>query len=261
MPATASRSASMADSSALEAQQRAFSAHLRDPERIAAPARIESRRMTIYRELVFNNLVDLLGGNFPILRSLGDEDAWHVRVRAFLRDHRSQTPLFTEIAREFIRFLEGRAPEGLDPPFLVELAHYEWSELALGLDEARIDDTAHDPGGDVIDGIPCVSPLARLLAYRFPVHRIGPAFQPEEAPAQPTLILLARDRDDRIGFLAVEPLTALLFERLSANASATGRECLDAVLASLGRDDAALRTSGLAMLGELRRRDVLLGTR
>jgi hypothetical protein len=250
----------MAEPAPLEAQQRAFSAHLRDPDGIAAPPRIEPRRMAIYRELVFNTLVDLLGGNFPILRSLGDESAWHARVRAFLRDHRSQTPLFTEIAREFIRFLEARAPAGLDPPFLVELAHYEWSELALGLDEACIDDLAHDPLGDVIEGVPCVSPLARLLGYRFPVHRIGPAFQPDEAPAQPTLILLVRNRDDQVGFLAVEPLTALLFERLSSNSSASGRECLESVLATIGRDDEALRASGIAMLDELRSRDVLLGT-
>ena len=254
-------SATMAEPGVLEAQQRGFSAHLRDPDGAPAPPGIEPRRMAIYRELVFNNLVDLLGGNFPILRSLADDTAWHARVRAFLRDHRSQTPLFPDIAREFIRFLETRAPAHDDPPFLTELAHYEWSELALGLDEACIDDVDHDAHGDVIAGIPVVSPLARLLAYRFPVHHIGPDFQPDEAPASPTLILLSRNRMDEIGFLAVEPLTALLFERLAINTSASGRDCLDGVLATISRDDEALRRSGLAMLGELRRRDILLGTR
>lgn len=252
---------SMAEPALLAAQQRAFSAHLRDPDAVAAPPRIEPRRMAIYRDLVFNNLADLLGNNFPILRSLADEATWHGRVRAFLRDHRSQTPLFPEISREFIRFLEARTPTDGDPPFLVELAHYEWSELALGLDEASVEDVGHDTDGDVIDGIPVVSPLARLLAYRFPVQHIGPDFQPDEAPATPTLILLARNRADEIGFLAVEPLTALLFERLVANTAASGRECLDGVLAAIGRDDDALRESGLAMLGEFRRRDILLGTR
>ena len=261
MPARRPAGANMDDVDTLEAQQRGFSAHLRDPDGVPAPPRIEPRRMAIYRELVFNNLVDLLGGNFPILRSLADEATWHARVRAFLRDHRSQTPLFPEIAREFIRFLEARTPADGDPPFLVELAHYEWSELALGLDEACIDDIVHDPDGDVIDGIPVVSPLARLLAYRFPVQHIGPDFQPGDAPANPTLILLSRNRQDEIGFLAVEPLTALLFERLSTNTAQSGRECLDGVLVSIGRDDEALRDSGLAMLGELRHRDILLGTR
>lgn len=254
-------SASMAEPGLLAAQQRGFSAHLRDPDAVPAPPRIEPRRMAIYRDLVFNNLVDLLGGNFPILRSLGDEATWQSRVRGFLRDHRSQTPLFPEIAREFIRFLETRTPVDGDPPFLVELAHYEWSELALGLDESSIDDVEHDALGDVVEGIPVVSPLARLLAYRFPVQHIGPDFQPDEAPATPTLILLSRNRSDEIGFLAVEPLTALLFERLSANATTSGRACLDDVLAAIGRDDHGLRASGLAMLGEFRRRDILLGTR
>ncbi|MBN8480668.1 MAG: putative DNA-binding domain-containing protein [Xanthomonadales bacterium] len=252
----------MAESGGIGAAQLRFGAHLRDPDAVAAPAHIAPRRMAVYRDLVFDNLFDLLGGNFPVLRSLGDADAWRARVRAFLREHRSQTPLFPEIAREFIRFLEARAGAEPDLPFLAELAHYEWSELALAIDEADIAAVAHDPDGDVIDGIPVVSPLARLLAYRFPVHRIGPAFQPAKAPPNPTLILLVRDRADAVGFLEVEPMAALLFEQLAGNATRSGRACLDAVLGTLGRArDDALRASGLHLLEQLRRRDVLLGTR
>ena len=179
----------------------------------------------------------------------------------FLRDHRSQTPLFTEIAREFIRFLEARVGREPDPPFLVELAHYEWSELALALDEADIGEIAHDMHGDVVDGIPLLSPLARLLAYRYPVQHIGPAHRPLEAPAHPTLIVLVRNRTDQVGFLEVEPLTALLFEQLAGNVNMSGRDCLHSVLARLDRDTATLRESGIAILHELVRRDVLLGTR
>ncbi len=239
-----------------------FGAHLRDPEGVAAPAQADARRLAVYRDLVFDNLVDLLGGNFPILRSLENTAAWRARVRAFLREHRSQTPLFPEIAREFIRFLESRAGTSGDPPFLVELAHYEWSELALAIDEAEPCSVAHDPRGDVVDGIPVVSPLARLLAYRFPVHRIGPAFQPAAPPPDPTLILLVRDRADAVGFLEVEPMAALLFEHLAGNETESGRACVDAVLAMLGREDAeSLRAAGLHLLDVLRRRDALLGTR
>ncbi len=106
-----------------------------------------------------------------------------------------------------------------------------------------------------------MSPLARVLAYRFPVHRIRPDYRPDEAPAQPTLILLARDRNDEIRFLEIDALTALLFERLEANTTVTGRAVLDALLAELGRDDDAVRASGVAILNLLRDRDALLGTR
>jgi hypothetical protein len=218
--------------------------------------------MAVYTDLFFNNIESLLSANFPVIRTLYDDDAWRTLVRGFYSEHRCHTPLFTEIAREFIRWLEARRDTGAgDAPFLVELAHYEWSELCAEIDEADIAAVPHDPLGDVVDGIPVVSPLARVLAYRFPVHRICADFQPAQAPPNPTLILLTRDRGDELRFLEVDALTALLFERLAANAQMTGRECLEALLAELGRDDEAARASGLATLDRLRDRDALLGSR
>jgi hypothetical protein len=246
--------------SATHALQRAFAAHVRDPAHAPAPAGIEPRRMAVYTELFFNNVESLISANFPVMRSLYGDDEWRAFVRAFYRDHACHTPLFTDLARELMRYLDTRADAG-DPPFLAELAHYEWSELALTIDEAEIEHVAHDPRGDVVDGIPAVSPLARVLAYRFPVHRIRPDYRPAEAPAQPTLILLVRDRSDAIRFVEIDALTALLFERLVANTTASGRAVLDALLAELGRDDDAVRASGLAILNLLRDRDALLGTR
>jgi hypothetical protein len=244
------------------AVQRAFAAHLRDPDRWPAPADVEPRRMAVYADLFFNNIAGLLAANFPVIRSLHDEGAWRALVRAFYRGHRCHTPLVTDIAREFIRYLEDREDAARDEPvFLAELAHYEWSELALSLDESDIAAIPHDRDGDVIDGVPLVSPLARVLAYRFPVHRIRKDYQPSEPPAQPTLILLVRDREEDLHFLEIDALTALLFERLQANTEASGRTCLDALLAELGRDDDAVRESGLAILARLRARDALLGTR
>jgi hypothetical protein len=248
------------DLSATQGVQRAFASHLRDPAHAPAPADVEPRRMAVYAELFFNNVESLVSANFPVMRSLYADAAWRDLVRAFYRDHRCRTPLFTDLAREFIRFLETR-DDANDPVFLAELAHYEWSELALAIDEADDDEVAHDRDGDVVDGIPVVSPLARVLAYRFPVHRIRADYRPNEAPAQPTLILLVRDRDDEIRFLEIDALTALLFERLQANATASGRAVLDALLAELGRDDDAVRASGLSILKHLRERDALLGTR
>ena len=253
--------------SSAQATQRAFAAHMRDPARTPPPADIEPRRIAVYTDLFFNNIDSLLSANFPVIRSLYTDDAWRVLVREFYRDHRCHTPLFTDIGREFIRYLEMRSDETPGPspsqiePFLLELAHYEWSELALTIDESDITAIAHDPDGDVVDGIPLASPLARVLAYRFPVHRIRADFRPQEPPAQPTLILLTRDRDDELHFLEIEPLTALLFERLQRNEAISGRACLDALLAELGRDDEALRESGLAILRRLREREALLGTR
>lgn len=244
----------------MRAQQAAFAAHIRDPQQAPYPPGIEPRRMDVYADLFFNNIEHLLAANFPVIRSLHDEPAWRTLVRDFYRDHRSHTPLFTEIAREFIRYLEARAD--VDPPFLPELAHYEWSELALSLDEHEIAQVPHAPNGDILSGIPVVSPLARVLAYRFPVHRIGAHFRPALPGPQPTLLLLVRDRSDRVRFLEIDPLSALLIERLQANTQHAGLVCLDHLLHELGRgDDPPLRASGIAILTRLRERDALLGSR
>ena len=251
------------EASGLREAQLAFTARIRDPERAPLPAGVDARRMQVYGELFFNNIASLLAANFPVIRSLHDEAQWQARVRGFYREHRSHTPLFTEIAREFIRHLEQRARSGeADPPFLVELAHYEWSELALALDEHDAAGIACEPEGDLLAGIPVVSPLARVLAYRFPVHRIGPDFRPGEPAPQPVFLLLVRDRSDEIRFLEIDALTALLLERLSLDTPHGGLARIDALLADLGRaGEPGLRESAMAILARMRERDVVLGTR
>lgn len=219
--------------------------------------------MAIYADLFFNNAESLLAANFPVIRTLYDDAAWNALVRDFYRDHRSHTPLFTEIAREFIRHLESRAEREFgDPAFLLELAHYEWSELALTLDEHDVADVEHDPDGDLLIGVPIVSPTARVLAYRYPVHRISAAYRPDAPSEQPVLLLLVRDRNDDVRFLEIDALSALLIERLQTNRNASGNECLAALLRDIGRtDDTGLHASGVAILQRLRERDAILGTR
>lgn len=127
----------MAEATGLRAQQFALSRHLRDPDAAPAPDGIEARRLAIYRDLFYNNLQGLLAGNFPVIRKTLDDDAWHALVRAFYAGHRCRTPLFTEIGREFVRWLEAEVDEDASlPPWLPELAHYEWVELALQISDA-----------------------------------------------------------------------------------------------------------------------------
>ncbi len=250
------------ESTSLRERQLAFAAHIRNPEGSPAPSDVDARRMAIYTDLFFNNIESLLAANFPVIRALHDAAGWRTLVRDFYASHRSRTPLFTEIAREFIRHLEHRAEAGsADPLFLVELAHYEWSELALTLDENDLARIEHDPHGNVLEEVPLLSPLVRVLAYRFPVHRIGPDFRPASPGAHPTLILLTRGRDDAVHFLEIDALTALLVERLQANRIDSGRVVLETLLRELGRgDDATLTASGLDILARLQAREAILGT-
>jgi uncharacterized protein len=254
----------MAEGERLRRAQLEFAAHIRDPARAPAPAGIEDRRMAIYRDLFFNNVRDLLGRSFPVLKSLLGEEAWSSMVRDWLVRHRAQTPLFLELPQEFLQYLfEERAPGDDEPPYLAELAHYEWVELALSIDEREPDLPGVDPHGDVLEGRPVLSPLAWSLAYAWPVHRISPDFRPVAAPPEPTRLVVFRDRNDRVGFLEINLVTARLLELLGKVDSPrpTGRACLLQIAAELSHPQPDVVVAGGAtILSELRARDVLLGT-
>lgn len=243
----------------LREQQLELTRHLRDPQQVAAPAGIEERRLAVYRELLFNNIAGLLGGNFPVIRRTLGEPRWLSLVRDFHRDHRSQTPLFPEIAREFLRYLES-LPR-LDPPFLGELAHYEWVELALQISEARIADAPHEPVGDLLDRAPVLSPLAWPLAYEWPVHRLGPDFQPHAPPPAPTLLLLRREPGGNVRFSELSPLAYRLLQRLGEVPRLSGREQLHALAQEAGvTADRSFIAQGRGLLEQMRRSHVVLGT-
>lgn len=253
----------MGDKPAFTRTQFEFAAHIRDPDRHPAPEGIEDRRMAIYRELFFNNVSQLLAKSFPVLRRILGKDRWTALIRDWFVRHRARTPLFLELPREFLHYLEHErsAPSG-DPPFMLELAHYEWVELALSIDEREIDAVEAAPDGDLLEGRPVLSPLAWPLVYRFPVHRISPDFQPESPPEEPTWLVVYRDRTDKVGFLEINRVSARLLELLSRPADApTGRECLERIAAELGHPrPEVVVDGGRAILADLRARDVLLGT-
>lgn len=243
-------------------QQYAFAAHLRNPEANPAPEGIEERRLDVYRELFFNNVKGLLAGTFPVLHSILAKDRWTVLVRDFYHHHISHTPLFLEIPQEFLAWLQEDFEHGDDwPAFMLELAHYEWVELALMVDPQDIDSVAADTDGNILDGIPVISPVAWPLAYAFPVHRIGAQFQPEEPGEQPTFLVVYRKRDDKVGFTEVNGVTARLLELMQENETKTSRELLQQIAGEINHPDPqAVIQGGADILAGLMEQEIVLGT-
>lgn len=240
--------------SVLHDQLHALAAHVRDPATHPGPAGIEDRRLAIYRNLVFNNLDGLLAGTFPVIRRTLGDDAWRELLRRFLATHRSETPLFTRLGLEFMAFLA--RTEYPARPWLAELADYEWTELGLQLAEASV--LPQDAQADLLDACPRLSPLAWPRAYRWPVQQIGPGFQPQYAPAQPTLLLLRRDDSGRVHFSQLSPLLYRLLELADGNTARSCRALLRQLAAEAGQHDtAAFLQEALPMLARLRQEGVL----
>jgi hypothetical protein len=239
--------------------QYAFAAHLRDPRRHRAPRGIEPRRLKVYTELFYNNVEGFLAAGFPVIRRITPDARWHAMARDFLARHQSHQPLFHRIAGEFLRYLEHTRRAKDDPPFLRELAHYEWVELALSV--AAVEAPRANPRGDLLAGVPVVSPLAWPLEYRFPVHRIGADHQPEAPPAQPTYLVVWRDADDEVKFMEANAVTARLLQLVGPGRT-TGRKALMRIARELKHPQPEVVVAeGAAILRGLRERGIILGTR
>ena len=241
---------------------RSLAAHLRDPSHHPAPAGIEDRRMQIYRRLFIGNVRSLLSGNFPVAAKILGELEFSKLVRHFYAEHQSITPYFPEIAREMLRYIEANPDAWSERwPYLYELMHYEWVELALAISAEDIADVAHRSDGDLLDGVPVVSPVAWRLAYHFPVEQLSADYTPDEPPAEPTFLVVWRDREDQVRFLKLNPLTAQLIANIAEQPGPSGREHLVALAQATGAPDSeTFVQAGLGMLEDWRSRDIVLGT-
>jgi uncharacterized protein len=242
--------------------QVAFAAHLRDPAHNPPVSGVEDRRMAIYRQLFFSSIEGLLAGNFPVLkRLLAGGDAWQPLVRRFYADHGAATPYFPRIAGEFVTWLEEQQGALALPDWAAELAHYEWLEVELGIDETELPLAAVDAEGDLLAGRPALSPLASAVAYAWPVHRLAPGAVPAEPPSLATRLVVCRDREDRIGFMELNAVTWRLLEHLEGRSGPSGRAVLERIAAELGRSDIqTIVGAGAEILRRLRERDIVLGT-
>ena len=244
-------------------QQYAFAAHIRDPEQNPRPIDIEARRMKVYCELFYNNVEGFMANTYPVLRSILPDERWHDLIRDYFSRHRSPTPLFPEMPREFLKYLENeRSFEPGDPPFMLELAHYEWVELALSILDEKIDQHKFSIQGDVLKEIPVVSPAAWLLSYCYPVHKISMEFQPQTPDRETTHLIVYRDKCDEIHFIEANPVTARLMQLMADNERKNGETLLSQIAAELNhpRPDIVISGGG-EILNNFLHRGILLGTR
>ncbi len=252
------------DDRSFQDKQYAFAAHIRDPENTIAPADIEDRRMAIYRKLFFNNLSSLLGTFFPVIKKLLSKQQWRAAIRGFMKVHRAKTPYFLQLPEEFLAFLQNEYRE-LDEsfPFITELAHYEYADLALRVSPNENDLSDVEADGDLLGQCPVKSELAWAFAYHYPVHRIAEDFIPTEALQQPAYLAVYRRDDDIVRFLELNAVTAALLDAIENNDNGlSGEDLLRKLATDMNYPDAdALVKHGADALREMKQLQILVGTR
>jgi hypothetical protein len=240
-----------------------FTAHIRNPQQFSYHPEnetpIEARRLKVYEELFFNNIQDFFSNLFPVCKQILGEARWNELVREYMVKHQAQTPLFHQLGEEFLLFLQTEySPLETDPEFLLELAHYEWVELALAVSEEQ-SFIPKEQAEINLDNQYQLSPLAWLLAYEWPVHEVSADVQPTEKPNSATTLLVYRTEDsdgnEKVDFMN---LTPLLYQWLAAFPEFdTAREALLSVTANLQIDETALFDFAQQTLQELQQLAIL----
>lgn len=223
--------------------QRSFIDYIRDPSR-PLPEGTDERRMSVYRELFFNNVNGFVSNAFPVLCSLYSEQAWRKIVQQFFVSHDCQTPLFIEIAQEFLLFLQHEyQADDNDPDFMLELAHYEWLELNVATERdnplhVMITDQAIDCGQLVL------SDSAQIAQYHYEVHRISPEYQPCSPQAQPSFFCVYRDAEEEVCFLQLNPLSAQVLAYLAEHQGVSYQQLVEWLSATFVEMDPQILAQG-----------------
>lgn len=244
-------------------QQIAFAANIRAPKIHEIPEGIPPRRMELYQELLFNNINSVLSTAFPVLRRIFDDKQWYPLVRDFFANHKATSPIFHHIPEEFLRYLQYIRKNNEDPPWLYELAHYEWVETALALSQIELDDINCDTHGDLMSGIPVVSPLAWVQLYAYPVQAISEHNLPDTKPSTPTYLVVYRNHDYHVKFMHVNDFSyALLLLLSDEHNTLTGCEALNQLIRLTNHPNPAMVIDGGAQtLEQLRSLAIILGTK
>jgi len=243
----------------LKAKQLEFSAYIRDPFNNSKPADVAQQRMETYRELFFNNIDSFLSSNFPVLRKILDDTQWFELSQDFFAKHPCKTPYFSEIPEEFIDYLQNERQNNTDHPFLLELAHYEWVEMALSISKEEINANTDEFITNLAEESLALSALAWPLVYQFPVQQISPSFLPETAPEQATYLLVYRNIDDEVNFIQIPAMTYRLLQLIQNNSGLSCNDCLIKVAEESAHPEPnIIIDAGLQVLKNLAKKNIIL---
>lgn len=181
-----------------------FGKYLRDPEHETLPNGVLPRRAKIYEDLLFNNVCGFINSCFPICKTLLKDKEWLSLSRSFFRDWRCSSPRFNDIPKEFLDYLVSDVAPEISYPWFIQLAHYEWVELAVD----TFDESGLEPSLSVENHAVHVTPSLHNLIYDWPVHQISHDFLPTEM--QQTFLLVYRTPDNNVSFTEINAATSAL---------------------------------------------------
>ena len=227
----------IADKHQFQQHQQAFTHWIRHPEHAPLPNRVSTQRMTIYRELVFNNISSFIEHTYPVTQALLPSAIWQSLIDVFFQHGQCNSPYYYDISLHFKDFLDqdlskivAQKSEKIlaslhslheDYPWLRELMQYEWMELYVDMaDVTWLDDSSTSPDLDHEQLLSTYSFTLKtncwLLAYQYPVHTWSTGTTLAEIQLTPTCLLIYRDQHYDIQVHALHPLWAYCIETIQS---------------------------------------------
>ena len=158
-------------------------------------------RLEIYGRSFYGRLLQVLEGEFPVLRHAMEQDLFEQFAGEYLRAYPPGSYTLTELGKNFPKYLRDTRPEDsteLWPEFLIELATLE--RVFNEVYQADGPENHEVIPADDLDAI-AEEPWTQILQCHFPVHEYFLAVrQKEDAdfPAPRNTILLVYRRDYRV---------------------------------------------------------------
>ena len=238
---------------AFQEYQLAFTAHIRNPRANKKPAKVNDKRMAVYREIVFNNIVGSVSACYPVCQLCMGKRAWQQLIRGFFAQYAATSPIFRDIPKHFLDYLSHT--EQL-PAYLTSLAQYEWVELALA---SQVTETISvSKNSDLLDEIPVLAPAHQLLEYDYPVHQISAKFKPSTSTQ--TFLLVFRNAQNSVKFIELNPITFQLLS-LIQDKQLTGRQALTQMAVAMQHPEVNMIVSfGAEILADLARQGAIIGS-
>ncbi len=233
--------------------QIAFTAHIRNPKAHKKPAEVPDARMAIYREIVFNNIFSSVSACFPVCKNILGIRAWRKLVRLFFAHHQADSPIFREIPQQFLQFLNDVKDL---PAYLQQLAHYEWVELAVGVQQTEVTELSKEM--DLLNERPILASACRLLEYEYAVHKISKRHIPNTP--EKTYLLVFRNSEHQVKFIELNAMTFQLLDLIQKN-EMTGKQALSWLAKAINHPDTdAMIRFGTGILADLANQQAITGS-
>ncbi len=172
----------------------------------------DKEKIAVYRDLVVNNIKNVLIQAYPITYATLKDGYFDKIVNEFISLHFFETPFLWKMPEEFIDFVaQSKYGEKYNIPFLDDLLLFEWTEIEIHTLKTTDCDNSQSKHGLYINR------AAKLLRLNYPVHLFAPFATVNKYGHY--FLLVYRTADFDVKFADLQILHAYVFEKLKDNFS------------------------------------------